>query len=343
MALITPPDLVAGSPLADGLPSASPRFAGFTSHPWTRFLLRRLISIVVILVLLSTVVFSLVRLIPGDPGAIIGGTATTRAGQKLIDHQLGLDQSLLTQYGHYWRDLFHGNLGTSFVTGDPVTKVLNQNAGPSLQLAGVALGLVLVISISSGIAMGALTRNQRHRGIETWFTGVASVIGALPELLVATLLSFAFALQLKLLPVGGTAGWRALVLPVVAISLRPIAILMRLVRVETLAVLSTDYMRTARSKRLPTRTIYIRHVLPNVVTAALTIGGLLFADLIAGTVIVENIFARHGLGTTLVNSVLSRDYPVIQGMVLVLGVAVVVANAIVDFVLAAIDPRQVSR
>jgi peptide/nickel transport system permease protein len=299
--------------------------------------------VVVILILLATLTFSLVRLIPGDPGIIIGGTASSRADQLSIDHRLGVDQPFWTQYWHYWRDLLHGNLGTSFVTGDPVTRILRQNAGPSLQVAGFALLLVLAVSIPGGIALGALTRDRRHRHVESWFTGIASIVGALPELLVATLLAYGFALQFTIFPVGGTGGFKALVLPVVAISLRPIAILLRLVRVETLGALATDYVRTARSKRLPAHTLYIKHVLPNVVTAALTIGGLLFADLIAGTVIVESVFARRGLGTTLVNAVLSRDYPVIQGMVLVLGVAVVLANALVDFLLASLDPRQVSR
>jgi peptide/nickel transport system permease protein len=324
-------------------PLSERRMASALSSPWIAFVRRRIISVVVILILLVTVVFSLVRLLPGDPGVIIGGTSSSAADQKAIDHQLGVDQPFLTQYGHYWSDLFHGNLGNSFITHDAVTTVLGQNAGPSLEVAGFALLLVLIVSIPGGIVLGAITRDQRHRHVENWFTAIASVIGALPELLVATLLAFAFALELTIFPVGGVGGFKFLVLPVVAISLRPIAILLRLVRVETLSALSTDYIRTARSKRLPTHTLYLRHVLPNVVTAALTIGGLLFADLIAGTVIVESIFARRGLGTALVNAVVSHDYPVIQGMVLVLGVAVVAANAIVDFALAFLDPRQISR
>ena len=298
---------------------------------------------IVILVLLVTVVFAIVRLIPGDPGAVIGGTQSTNEERIAINHRLGVDRPLVEQYVDFWSDLLHGDLGTSFTTGDPVTKVLAQNAGPSLQIAGLALLLVLVTSIPVGIAFGALTRDQRHRRVETWFSGTTSVFGSLPELLTATLLTYFFALKLGILPVGGTDGWQTLVLPVIAVSLRPTAILMRLVRVETLGCLATDYVRTARSKRLPTRILYVKHVLPNVITAALTIGGLLFAELIAGMVIIEAIFARPGLGTTLVNAVLARDYPVIQGMVLVLGVTVVVANALVDLLLATLDPRQTSR
>jgi peptide/nickel transport system permease protein len=121
------------------------------------------------------------------------------------------------------------------------------------------------------------------------------------------------------------------------------AILARIVRVETLNVLAQDYIRTARSKRLPERLIYSRHVLPNVVTAALTIGGILFAAIVGGGVIIENVFSRAGLGTALVSAVLSRDYPVIQGVILVLGITVVVVNAIVDILLGVLDPRSLAR
>jgi peptide/nickel transport system permease protein len=127
------------------------------------------------------------------------------------------------------------------------------------------------------------------------------------------------------------------------VALRPILILARIVRVETLNILATDYVRTARSKQLPARVIYLRHVMPNVATAALTIGGLLFSGIVGGAVIVENIFNRPGLGTTLVEAVRTYDYPVVQGVVLVVGTTVVVANAIVDITLAIINPRSVSR
>src|SRR5439155_14249898 len=150
---------------------------------------------------------------------------------------------------------------------------------------------------------------------------------------------FVFAVWLRVLPVAGTTGPQALVLPALAVSIRSTAILTRIVRVETLNTLASDFIRTARGKRIPDRIIYSRHTLPNVVTAALTVGGLLFAGIIGGAVVVENVFARPGLGTSLVQAVLVRDYPVVQGVVLVLGVIVVVVNATVDLLLAAIDPR----
>jgi peptide/nickel transport system permease protein len=143
--------------------------------------------------------------------------------------------------------------------------------------------------------------------------------------------------------VAGSDERAAIVLPAVAISLRPIAVLARIVRVETLNVLAQDYIRTARSKRLPDRLLYLRHALPNVLTAALTIGGLLFTGLLGGAVIVENVFAWPGLGTAVVDAVLSRDYPVIQGVILMLGAAVVFVNTLVDVLLGLVDPRSVIR
>jgi peptide/nickel transport system permease protein len=191
--------------------------------------------------------------------------------------------------------------------------------------------------------MGAFTREGRHKRGELTYTGVASVLGALPEFLAATFLAFVFAVWLRVLPVAGGDGLIGLILPVASVSLRPIAILSRIVRVETLNVLAMDYIRTARGKRLPWRLIYLRHTLPNVITAALTIGGVLFAGLVGGGVVVENVFARAGLGTALVTAVVQRDYPVIQGIVLVLGITVVLVNAIVDILVAIVDPRAVTR
>jgi len=173
--------------------------------------------------------------------------------------------------------------------------------------------------------------------------GVTSVGGALPEFLASTFLAFVFAIWLRWLPVAGADERAAIVLPALAISLRPISVLSRIVRVETLNVLAQDYMRTARSKRLPPRLLYLRHALPNVLTAALTIGGLLFTGLLGGAVIVENVFAWPGLGTAVVQAVLNRDYPVIQGVILMLGMAVVLVNTLVDILLGVVDPRSIIR
>jgi peptide/nickel transport system permease protein len=296
--------------------------ANIAQNQWFIFLMRRLASLVLVLVALAIASFLMVRLIPGDPALIVGGLSANGEQIQTIRHQLGTDQPIQVQFVAYWVNLARGNLGTSFLTKQPVTEVIAQRISSSIQLASISLLLVMVFSVPAGMVTGALTRDGRHKRFEIGLTAVTSIVGSLPEYLTGTFLAFVFAVSLRLLPM---------------------AILTRLVRVETLNVLAMDYMRTARSKRLPARLIYVRHALPNVVTAALTIGGILFAGIIGGAVVVENVFARPGLGTALVGAVLSRDYPVIQGIILVLGVIVVVVNATVDTLLAVVDPRSMTQ
>jgi peptide/nickel transport system permease protein len=311
--------------------------------PWIGFLVRRLGGLVVILFLLALATFSMVRLIPGDPAVYVAGIDATPAQIAAITDELGLDQPINVQLLTYLRNLLHGNLGRSFATGQPVTQIIQQGIGDSLPLAGSAVLFVMLVSIPGGLLAGGLTRDSRHPRGEVVFAAATSVLGSVPEYLMATFLAFLFAVTIRLFPVAGDVGPQSLVLPVLAIALRPTAVLLRMVRLETLNVLAQDYIRTARSKRLPERLIYLRHALPNVLTAALTVGGILFAGVIGSAVIVETVFARPGIGTSLVSSVLSRDYPVIQGDVLVLGIAVVVVNTVVDILLTMVDPRSLTR
>jgi peptide/nickel transport system permease protein len=310
------------------------------SSPWPRFLLRRLVALIVIAFVLSFLTFVMVRLIPGDPAVAIAGLSATPAQIAKIHAQLGLNQPLLSQFGSYLSGILHGQMGTSFVTDEPVSSILRQRAPISAELTGLALAAILVIGVPLGIAVAAHTKNNRHPRSEVAFTAIASIGGSIPQFVMATLLAAVFGVALRVLPVASLNGWRSYILPVAAIAAQPLFVLARIVRVETLNVLAQDYVRTAESKRLKRSTIYIRHVLPNTFTAALTVGGILFATLIAGSVFVENIFTLPGLGSELVSSVQNHDYPVVQGIVLVLGVIVVVVNMIVDIVLGIVDPRS---
>ncbi|TDV56225.1 peptide/nickel transport system permease protein [Actinophytocola oryzae] len=310
---------------------------------WPAFVLRRLVSTVVIVALLLVATFSLVRLIPGDPTVTVAGLDANPAARAAVREQLGLDRSWLDQLGRYLDALFHGDLGTSFITKQPVAELLGQRLSVSIQLAGMALLVVLVVSVPAGILAGVLTRDDRRRRTEMGFTTVTSIGGAIPEFLMATLLATVFGVWLRLLPVAGMDGWKSLILPAAAVAIRPTLLLARIVRVETLGVLAQDYVRTARGKRLRDTRIYVRHVLPNVITAALALGGVLFAGLVAGAVLVENVFALPGLGTALVTAVVQSDYPVVQGIVMVLGVTVVVVNTIVDLLLGLVDPRTLAK
>jgi peptide/nickel transport system permease protein len=306
---------------------------------WASFIARRALSLVFLLSGLVVATFLMVRMIPGDPAVLVLGDNATAADITRARHALGLDVPPAAQLLTYCANLLHGDLGTSFASGYSVTAVIAERMGSSIQLAAAALTVVLLVSIPGGLLAAAYTEHGRRKNAEAVLTGATSVLGSLPEFLTATFVAFVFAVWLRLLPVAGEASWKSLVLPVLAIALRPIAVLVRIVRLEALNVLASDYVRTARSKRLPPRLIYLRHVLPNVVSAALTIGGLLFAGLIGGAVVIENVFARNGLGTALIAAVLARDYPVVQGITLVLGTVVVLANAIVDLLLATVNPR----
>jgi peptide/nickel transport system permease protein len=327
------------------VPGTSPRtrFAAIASNIWVRFLIKRLFGLVIVLAALVVAVFLLVYLIPGDPVANAMSVDSSPAVMQQIRHANGFDLPMIDQFTRYVSHLAHGDLGRNFTTQTPVIDTIRQGAGPSFELAGGALLVVLVVGITFGLLAGALTREGRHPKLELGFTSTSSILASIPDYLVATILVFVFAVWLRVLPVAGTGGLKTLILPVLAVSSGPTMTLARLVRLETLNVLAQDYIRTGRSQRLPARLIYLRHALPNVVTAALTIGGVIFANLVGGAVIVENIFARTGLGSALVHAVVAKQAVVVQGIALVVGVTVVVVNASVDLTLALLDPRSLAR
>lgn len=326
----------------DAAASSAPSRKWFESQ-WVRFAAKRMITLVVVFFVLMLVTFMMVRLVPGDPVITVVGLDAPPETVERVREQLGLNDSVPTQFIAYVGDVFRGDLGDSFVTGRAVSDLVSQRIAVSARLAAFALATVMLVSIPVGMIAAVRTRNDRHPRLEAGFTATTSLVGAFPEFLMATLLAAFFGVWLQWLPVASLRGWESYILPVAAIAMRPTFTLARIVRLETLNVLSQDYIRTAESKRLSPRRVYLRHALPNSVTSALTIGGLLFAGLISGTVLVESVFALPGLGTALVSAVKGNDYPVVQGIVLVLGVAVVLVNTVVDVILAMLDPRSLAR
>lgn len=308
--------------------------------PWVRFVAKRLVGLFFVLSTLLCLTFLLIYVTPGDPAVRKAGIDATEEQIEFERKALGLDRPVTEQFTNYVAGVLRFDFGTSFITKQPVIEIVEQRFPRTLQLAGAGVILVMVIGIPLGIVAGMLTREGRNPRFEVFFMSVTSTTSAMPEFLMATLLAFIFAVTLNWLPVGTTQKATAFILPALSVSLRPIASLARVVRLETLNVLAQDYMRTAHSKRLPERLIITRHLLPNVLTAALTISGLIFASLLGGTVIVENVFAWPGLGQRVVDAVFALDYPVIQGIVLYFGVIVVLINTIVDLALAVIDPRS---
>jgi peptide/nickel transport system permease protein len=312
-------------------------------NPWLRFAARRTTRLVVSLWVLITASFLMIHLIPGDPvRAALGINAPT----ALVDakrEDLGLNDPLLVQYWHYLQGLFTGDLGTSMTSQLPVSQIISQRLPATIELAVLSFVVAIAVAIPLGTLMGVLTRGGRARKSELSFTTVSVILAAIPDFLIGVVLVWLFAVHLHWFPVASKTGPSSYVLPVLALAIGPAAVLARIVRVEMVSVLRADYVRTARAKRLPARAVYLKHALPNALTAAITLGGLLLGALIASTVLVENVFAWPGLGSTIVQSILAKDYPVVQGVVLVYGIGVLVVNLLVDVVLAVLDPRSTIR
>ncbi|MFB8387560.1 ABC transporter permease [Microbacterium sp. NPDC055910] len=308
-------------------------------HRWLRFILRRTGRLVVSLWVLMTAAFLMVHLIPGDPvRAALGPTASAELVAARRE-ALGLNDPLLVQYVNYFRGVFTGDFGTSIQTNVPVVDVIAQRLPATASLAVLAFLFALVISIPIGVAVAVATRRGRGRKLELGFASGSVFVSAIPDFLLGVALVAVFGVSLGWLPIAGRTGPESYILPVIALALGPAAVLARIVRVEMLGVLEADFVRTARAKRLPAWRIYLSHALPNAVTAALTLAGLLLGTLVVGTVLVENVFAWPGLGSTIVSSIQMKDYPVVQATVLVYGAGVLIINTVVDAILAVLDPR----
>jgi peptide/nickel transport system permease protein len=265
-----------------------------TSGRWPRFALRRAARLLVSLWVLVTAAFLMIHLVPGDPvRAALGPTAP--ADLVLARKQeLGLLEPLWRQYVTFLRHLLNGELGVSISSRLPVGETIAQRLPATAQLAVAAFLLAVAVAVPVGVVMAMLTRRGRGRRTELAFTGTNVVVGAIPDFLLGVGLVYLLAVQTHLFPVAGRDGLDSYVLPVLALAIGPAAVLSRIVRVEMLAVLETDYVRTARA----------------------------------------------GLGSSIVSSIVAKDYPMVQGTVLVYGAGVLLVNTLVDVVLALLDPRS---
>ncbi len=301
---------------------------------------RRLVRFAVSLGVLMVVSFAMIHLIPGDPVRAALGPAAPLELVEARRAALGLDRPLPEQLLTYVTGVVTGDFGTSFLTGEPVGEVIASRLPNTLSLALLATAVALLIAVPLGMWAAVRTENGRNRGTELGFSATTGTAVAVPEFLYAIALVTVFAIALGWFPPAGKAGPLTYVLPVLALSLGPAAMIARISRVETLRELGKDYVRLARAKRLPAARLHLRHVLPNTLTATLTVGGLLLTSLIAGGVLVEYVFAWPGLGLKIVESITQKDYPVAQGVILVYGALVLVVNLAVDLVLGALDPTS---
>ncbi|MCS7475725.1 ABC transporter permease [Umezawaea endophytica] len=309
--------------------------------PWPVFLGRQLGRFAASMVVLATAAFGMVHAIPGDPVRNALGLNAQPAVVAATRRTLGLDDPLWTQYARFLRGLVTWDMGDSLISHVPVAQVMTRLIPATVGLAAAAFVLAVVVAIPLGLLAGIATRDGRSRGTHVAFTSVTGVFSVVPDFVLGVGLVFVFSVTFKVLPVAGQSGPESYVLPVIALAAGPAALLARVVRVEAQRVLAEDYLRTARSKRLPARLVYLRHALPNLLTAALTISGLALSSLLAGTVLVESVFAWPGVGNQLVRSVLSKDFPVVEAMAVFFGGSVLLINLAVDVLIAVVDPRSV--
>lgn len=309
-----------------------------------RYLIRRIILLIPLLLFVAVIAFTLMRLAPGDPASIVAGPDATPEDISRIRSQMGLDRPLLVQFGIWLRDIvIHGDLGNSIVHERPVGEALLQRAEPTLLLAAVG-GF---FSVLFGVPLGIIAAVKHNTRVDRILMASAIVGLSIPNFWLGVLLVMLFALYWPILPPGGfvslsdggISALRYMILPGFAIGLSNAAFLARMVRSSMLDVLNQDYIRTARAKGVRENKVIYSHAVRNAMIAPLTIIGLLIANLASGAIIIEIVFNVPGIGRLLINSIARRDYPVIQGVILITALIYIVSNLIVDLLYGVLDPR----
>src|SRR5467141_799951 len=307
------------------------------------YILRRVLSTVPVMAIVALFVFSLLYIAPGDPAAVIAGDQASPADVERIREGLGLDRPFLVQFGTWLWRILHGDLGTSIFTNLPVSALIAQRIEPTLSL----MVLTLVLTILVAVPLGVVAAWKAGSWVDRTIMAFAVFAFSLPVFVVGYVLAYVFALQFEWLPVQGytplAAGlwpWlQNLILPALALGSVYIALIARITRASMLEVLQQDYVRTARAKGLGQRNILFVHALKNAAVPIVTVIGIGIALLIGGAVVTESVFAIPGLGRLTIDAILRRDYPVIQGIVLLFSFLYVLVNLMVDVTYTLVDPR----
>jgi peptide/nickel transport system permease protein len=301
-----------------------------------QYIAQRILAAVPVLLGVSLLVFSMLHLVPGDPVRLMLSEFQTTPEQiERLRSQLHLDEPLPLQFGRFVWDASHGDLGTSIRTRRPVAVEIADNLPSTLQLALAGLVVAGVLGVTLGIVAAV---NQRS-SIELGSMLLALLGVSMPSFWLGLLLIFLFSLRLRIFPATGGGDLLHLILPAVTLGLGAAAILARLTRSSMLEVLRQEYVTTARAKGLLEWVVITRHALKNALIPVVTIFGLQFGQLLAGTFVVETVFARPGLGRLVIDGILNKDLPVVQGVVLVVATAYVVVNLLVDLSYGLLDPR----
>ncbi len=309
----------------------------------TSFLARRVSVCLVTLWAASVVVFAAMTALPGDPALVMLGTEASPETLAALRRELGLDRPVVERYAAWVGGLLTGDLGVSHAYDVAVGALIADRLAVTVPLAVLAMGLAVAVAVP----LGVLAADRRGRFADYGVLGFAQLGVAVPGFWIGILLILVFAVELGWFPAGGFPGWQdqaaaalsALVLPALALALPEAAILARVTRAALLETLAEDFVRTARAKGLGRRAVLVRHVLRNALVPMVTIGGLQFAFLIAGAIIIESVFTLPGLGRLVVQAIGQRDLVVVQSVVVLLAALVIAVNLLVDLAAAAIDPR----
>ena len=308
-----------------------------------RLILRRLAATIPVLLLVTAGVFALIHLTPGDPIDAMMAESVDDTVKRELRRDLGLDRPLYLQYATWMGRLLQGDLGHSIRNREPVIENVSRRIKPSLQLAGLAMAISLLVATPIGILSAA----RRNSTIDRVGTSFALFGICMPNFLIALLLIFLFGVTLRWLPISGYVdpmeepwdGLRSLTLPAITLGLALAAVITRTLRSSMLEALSEDYIRTARAKGLSDGAVVRRHALKNALIPVVTVLGLQLGTLIGGAVITEYVFALPGVGRLVVDAVFARDYPLVQGVVLLIAVGFILSNLAVDLLYGLIDPR----
>ncbi|RKT35833.1 peptide/nickel transport system permease protein [Microbacterium sp. AG1240] len=320
----------------------APRASTLTAA-WRRFLLRRAGGLVVNLVILVLLTFLIVQLIPGDPAVAIAGENASLAQVDLVRAQLGLDQPLPVQLWDYVVGVAQFDFGDSFRYRVPAMQVVMAAVPFTLAITLPAVVLLLILGLALGMSVGVATRGDRRRWLGGVFNAVTALFSSIPVYVQATILVVIFAVVLRVLPPAYSPAYgfgAASILPIASLTIGGMCSVARIVRHETAVILEQDYMRTARGWRLPALSLYAKHMLPNLLTTALTLSGIILTALLGSALITEAVFAWPGLGGVIVQAIaVDKDYPVIRSAVFVIGTISLLITLVIDIILGLIDPR----
>lgn len=300
-----------------------------------RYLLLRLLWVMPVALGVASGVFFFIHLLPGDPIDLMLGEMAADANRVALREALHLDEPILKQYGRYMGLLIQGDLGQSFSMKQPVLTVILARYPATLQLSLAALVIALFLAIPLGLLAALRKGTGTDRGILLF-----SLVGvATPNFLLGPLLILFFSLKMDWLPVSGKAGFSSLVLPALTLGIGMSAILVRMTRSSVLSVIRKEFILTAQAKGIPTRWIIVRHLFRNALMPIITLVGLQFGALLTGSIITETLFSWPGLGRLTISAILSRDYPLVQGCVLVIALTYLMVSLLVDLMYAVVDPR----